>query len=63
MNEQCQAKDCQEPALFECQWCHKRFCLLHIIDENEDGRHGDEPALGCMDCVPFNEFGTIDSKD
>ena len=57
MNKRCHEKDCYEAAMFECGWCHKGFCLRHIIDVNEDGKDGEEPILGCFSCVPLDEFG------
>lgn len=60
MDELCFYQGCAEIALFECGWCHEQFCLLHIIDENEDGRHGDEQMLTCVNCAPFNVYGMLD---
>jgi hypothetical protein len=58
----CQGQGCQAAAMFECGWCHKEFCLLHILDLNEDGKHGDDPIFICNDCAPWNEFGTLDVR-
>ena len=60
---QCQGHNCTNAATFECGWCHKQFCFLHIINLNEDEKYGDDPIFICVDCAPWNEFGTLDFRD
>lgn len=60
--EQCQGKDCTHTAMFECSWCHKMFCLLHILNLNEDGKYGNDPLFVCSDCAPWNVYGMLEEE-
>ncbi len=58
----CAFEGCSSLALYECQTCHKLFCLAHIVDLNEvDGRYGEDVhILECVEHAPWNEQGSLD---
>jgi hypothetical protein len=56
----CAFEGCSSLALYECQTCHRFFCLAHIVDLNEDGRYGEDVYMECVEHAPWNEQGGLD---